>query len=97
MGADSSLIKIPIGVSACLLGQRPNAASINTVEMADFFKKQPSGPEKRGFRGIAEDYRRGLMPLALVKSLAGCFEQSYLAAQTYLDPDPRQLMLRSLV
>jgi len=68
MDIEAGSTKIPIGVSACLLGR---------------------------------DYRGGLIPLAvplaLLKSFAKRFDHGYVAAQTYLDPHPKQLMLRSFV
>ncbi len=51
--------------------------------------------------GLIEDYRRGLVPLivpiTLVRHYARFFDISYLNGQHYLEPHPKELMLRNHV
>ncbi len=51
--------------------------------------------------GLIEDYGRGLLPLVvpltMVRHYVRQFEIGYLQAQTYLDPHPKELMLRNHV
>jgi uncharacterized protein YbgA (DUF1722 family) len=51
--------------------------------------------------GVVEDYRRGLVPLiaplTLVRHYVRTLNVEYLLGQTYLDPHPKELMLRNHV
>jgi uncharacterized protein YbgA (DUF1722 family)/uncharacterized protein YbbK (DUF523 family) len=51
--------------------------------------------------GVVEDYRRGLVPLiaplTLVRHYVRTLKVEYLLGQTYLDPHPKELMLRNRV
>jgi uncharacterized protein YbgA (DUF1722 family)/uncharacterized protein YbbK (DUF523 family) len=51
--------------------------------------------------GLIEDYRAGLVPLivpiTLIRHYVRCFGIEYLAAQVYLEPHPKELMLRNHV
>ena len=51
--------------------------------------------------GVVEDYRRGLVPLiaplTLVRHYVRTLNVEYLLGQTYLDPHPKELMLRNRV
>jgi uncharacterized protein YbgA (DUF1722 family)/uncharacterized protein YbbK (DUF523 family) len=51
--------------------------------------------------GVVEDYRRGLVPLiaplTLVRHYVRTLKVDYLLGQTYLDPHPKELMLRNRV
>jgi uncharacterized protein YbgA (DUF1722 family)/uncharacterized protein YbbK (DUF523 family) len=51
--------------------------------------------------GVIEDYRRGLVPLiaplTLVRHYVRTLKVEYLLGQTYLDPHPKELMLRNRV
>lgn len=51
--------------------------------------------------GLIQDYRRGLVPLVvpltLIRHHARRFRVAYLLGQVYLDPHPRELMLRNHV
>jgi uncharacterized protein YbgA (DUF1722 family) len=50
---------------------------------------------------VIDDYRVGLVPLvvpvALIRHHVRCHGVGYLAGQTYLEPHPRELMLRNHV
>jgi uncharacterized protein YbgA (DUF1722 family) len=51
--------------------------------------------------GVIEDYRRGVVPLiaplTLVRHYVRTLKVEYLLDQTYLDPHPKELMLRNRV
>ncbi len=60
------------------------------------------GPEDRkDLAGMIEDYRRGfvplVVPLTLLRHLVRRHGVSYLQGQVYLDPHPKELMLRNHV
>jgi len=69
--------------------------------MAGYFKTQLDRDEKAELAGAIEDYRTGLVPLVvpmtLVRHHVRRHRVSYLSQQVYLDPHPRQLMLRNQV
>jgi uncharacterized protein YbgA (DUF1722 family)/uncharacterized protein YbbK (DUF523 family) len=69
--------------------------------MAGYFKNQLDAAAKRELAGTIEDYRLGLVPLVvpltLVKHYVRLFGVEYLAGQTYLEPHPKELMLRNHV
>jgi uncharacterized protein YbgA (DUF1722 family) len=51
--------------------------------------------------GLIEDYRQGLVPLVvpltLIRHYVRLFEIEYLQGQVYLEPHPKELMLRNHV
>jgi uncharacterized protein YbgA (DUF1722 family)/uncharacterized protein YbbK (DUF523 family) len=69
--------------------------------LAGYFKRD-LGPDERAELGeVVDDYRRGLVPLVvpltLVKHHVRRLGIAYLADQVYLNPHPRELMLRNHV
>jgi len=50
---------------------------------------------------LIEDYRSGMLPLivpmTLVRHFVRRFDVAYLKGQTYLEPHPKELMLRNHV
>ena len=68
---------------------------------AGYFKKQLDRPSKTELAGVIDEYRRGIVPLVvpitLVRHYVRRHDVSYLAGQTYLDPHPKELMLRNHV
>jgi uncharacterized protein YbgA (DUF1722 family)/uncharacterized protein YbbK (DUF523 family) len=69
--------------------------------MAGYFKDRLDTASKRELADTIADYRRGLVPLVVPLTLL-ChyvrrFEVAYLARQTYLQPHPKELMLRNHV
>ena len=66
-----------------------------------FFKARLDVAEKQEVHEIVCDFRRGLVPLVapltLVRHYVRRFGVDYVAGQTYLDPHPKQLMLRARV
>jgi uncharacterized protein YbgA (DUF1722 family)/uncharacterized protein YbbK (DUF523 family) len=69
--------------------------------MASYFKYRLDTASKRELADTIADYRRGLVPLVvpltLLRHYVRRFEVAYLAEQTYLQPHPKELMLRNHV
>jgi uncharacterized protein YbgA (DUF1722 family)/uncharacterized protein YbbK (DUF523 family) len=69
--------------------------------MAGYFKDRLDRDSKAELLCAIEDYRRGLVPLivpiTLVRHHVRVHEVSYLAGQLYLEPHPKELMLRNHV
>ena len=69
--------------------------------MAGYFKKSLDGPCRQELGGLIEDYRRGwsplVVPLTLIRHHAYRLGVDYLKGQTYLEPHPKELMLRNHV
>jgi uncharacterized protein YbgA (DUF1722 family) len=66
-----------------------------------YFSDQIDGAARRELLELIEDYGRGLVPLVvpltLVRHYVRQFTIAYLQAQTYLEPHPKELMLRNHV
>jgi len=69
--------------------------------MAGYFKTQLDTDSKRELQSVIDDYRRGLVPLivpiTLIRHYVRRFDVAYLKGQVYLDPHPKELMLRNHV
>lgn len=69
--------------------------------MQGYFSEQLSPAERQELLESIEDQRRGLVPLivpiTLVRHYVRRFEVEYLAGQVYLQPHPKELMLRNHV
>lgn len=69
--------------------------------MAGYFRDRLDTASKRELEDAIADYRFGLVPLVvpltLVRHHVRVLEVSYLAGQLYLDPHPKELMLRNHV
>ncbi len=69
--------------------------------MAGFFKREASSHDRAELAALIEDYRAGLAPLVvpitLIKHYARRYGATYLAGQTYLEPSPKELLLRNHV
>jgi len=69
--------------------------------MAGHFKDLLGPDDRQELLGSIEDYRQGLVPLVvpltLLKHHVRRHTVEYLAGQVYLDPHPRELMLRNHV
>jgi uncharacterized protein YbgA (DUF1722 family)/uncharacterized protein YbbK (DUF523 family) len=69
--------------------------------MVGHFKEILDGDEKQELLAGIDDYRRGLVPLivplTLIKHHTRRHKVEYLAGQVYLDPHPKELMLRNHV
>jgi uncharacterized protein YbgA (DUF1722 family) len=66
-----------------------------------FFKTRLTAQEKRELLGVIGDYHHGLtpliVPLTLVKHYVQKFDLGYIRDQVYLNPHPKELMLRNHV
>jgi uncharacterized protein YbgA (DUF1722 family)/uncharacterized protein YbbK (DUF523 family) len=69
--------------------------------LAGFFKRQLADDERAELAEVIEDYRGGFVPLVvpitLIRHHVRRFGLAYLADQTYLNPHPKELMLRNHV
>ena len=69
--------------------------------IAGYFKNRLDAASKRELADTIEDYHAGLVPLVvpltLVRHYVRTFDVAYLAEQTYLQPHPKELMLRNHV
>ncbi|GAB6052713.1 DUF523 and DUF1722 domain-containing protein [Magnetospira thiophila] len=79
------------------LGRHANALR----HMAGYVKKQITADDRAELAAMIEDYRQGLVPLivpiTLIRHFVRRFRIAYLAGQTYLEPHPKELMLRNHV
>ncbi len=66
-----------------------------------FLKNDLPADDKKYILDTIEDYRQGLIPLVvpitLIKNFIRKYDIAYIADQTYLNPHPKQLMLRNHV
>jgi uncharacterized protein YbgA (DUF1722 family)/uncharacterized protein YbbK (DUF523 family) len=66
-----------------------------------YFKERLVAHEKAELLGVIGDYHHGLtpliVPLTLIKHYVQIFDVSYIRAQVYLNPHPKELMLRNHV
>lgn len=66
-----------------------------------YFRGRLDDRDRRELAGLVEDYGRGLVPLivpiTLIRHHVARLEIAYLAGQVYLDPHPKELMLRNRV
>lgn len=69
--------------------------------MAGYFKKDLDAASRAELSALIEDYRKGLVPLiapsTLIRHYVRRFDVDYLAGQVYLEPHPKELMLRNHV
>jgi uncharacterized protein YbgA (DUF1722 family)/uncharacterized protein YbbK (DUF523 family) len=69
--------------------------------MAGYFKAHLDAASKEELLAAIDDYRRGLVPLmvpiTLIRHHVRVHAVSYLAGQQYLEPHPKELMLRNHV
>jgi uncharacterized protein YbgA (DUF1722 family)/uncharacterized protein YbbK (DUF523 family) len=71
------------------------------MHMLGYFRKTLDEATRRDLLQTIEDYRQGLVPLVVPITLFRHYVrrqgEAYLAAQVYLDPHPKELMLRNHV
>lgn len=69
--------------------------------MAGYLKRVASDEERREVAQLIDDYGRGhvplIVPVTLVRHFVRRFGIDYLAGQRYLEPSPKELMLRNHV
>lgn len=68
---------------------------------AGYFREQLSPAERAELSRLIADFRAGWVPLVvpvtLIRHYAGKYGVEYLKGQTYLEPHPKELMLRNHV
>jgi uncharacterized protein YbgA (DUF1722 family)/uncharacterized protein YbbK (DUF523 family) len=71
------------------------------THMLGHFTDQLDATARQAILDVLEDYRRGLVPLVapltLLRHYVRTLNVEYLVGQTYLDPHPKELMLRNRV
>lgn len=78
------------------------ARHVNVLQhMAGYFRDRLDPESRRELAAIIEDYRNGLVPLivpiTLVRHHVRTLDIGYLKGQVYLEPHPKELMLRNHV
>ena len=76
--------------------------NVNVLQhIAGFLKKHLGDFEKKDIQKVIEDYRLGLVPLVvpliLVRHYIDKYDITYIKGQYYLNPHPKELMLRNHV
>lgn len=71
------------------------------LHLLGFFKSLLDAESRRDLLNCIEDYRKGLIPLivpiTLIQYFSKCFKLDYLLSQSYLNPHPKEMMLRNHV
>jgi len=71
------------------------------THMLGHFSEQLEATARTEILEVIEDHRRGIVPLivplTLIRHYVRLLKVEYLSGQTYLDPHPRELMLRNRV
>jgi uncharacterized protein YbgA (DUF1722 family)/uncharacterized protein YbbK (DUF523 family) len=79
----------------------PGRAANVLQHAAGHLKKLLEGPARRELAELIHDYRKGLVPLVvpitMLRHHARAHDVDYLNGQTFLEPHPRELMLRNHV
>jgi uncharacterized protein YbgA (DUF1722 family)/uncharacterized protein YbbK (DUF523 family) len=75
---------------------------VNVLQhMLGYFRETLPRDDRKELEEVVRDYERGLVPLVVPQTLLRHHVRrqgvEYLAGQTYLDPDPKELMLRNRV
>ena len=75
---------------------------VNVLQhVVGFLRKGLDDAARRELAALIDDYGRGLVPLVvpitLVRHHVRRLDAAYLAGQVYLEPHPRELMLRNRV
>jgi uncharacterized protein YbgA (DUF1722 family) len=73
---------------------------VNVLQhIVGYFKSRLTTHEKAELLDVITDYHRGLtpliVPLTLVKHYVQIFDVEYIRDQVYLNPHPKELMLRN--
>jgi uncharacterized protein YbgA (DUF1722 family) len=84
--------------------RRPATAARHTnvlQHIAGYFREMLDPPSRQELQAVTADYRAGLVPLivpiTLVRHYVRVLDISYLKGQIYLQPHPKELMLRNHV
>jgi uncharacterized protein YbgA (DUF1722 family)/uncharacterized protein YbbK (DUF523 family) len=88
------------GLMATLAVPAKRGRHVNVLQhMLGYFRDRLPLDDRRELEEVVRDYQRGLVPLLVPQTLFRHHVRKeaveYLACQTYLDPDPKELMLRN--
>jgi len=91
-----------VGFMSALARQSTPGRNVNVLQhMAGYFRKDLPSGQRQELAEHIEDYGKRLVPLVvpltLVRHHARRLQVDYLQGQTYLEPHPRELMLRNHV
>jgi uncharacterized protein YbgA (DUF1722 family)/uncharacterized protein YbbK (DUF523 family) len=89
-----------VGFMAALARIATRGRNANVLQhCAGHFKRELGADSRAELAALIEDYRRGLVPLVvpitLIRHHTRQHGVAYLAGQTYLEPHPKELMLRN--
>ena len=86
-------------MSALAIPATPRRHANVLQHMLGHFTETLSADERQELLGLIEEHRQGLLPLVvpltLIRHHVRRLNVSYLLGQVYLDPHPRELMLRN--
>ena len=87
---------------AALAQRATRRRQVNVLQhCAGYFREDLDGETRAELTGLIQDYRAGLVPLLVpVTLIRHCVQRlgvAYLAGQVYLEPHPKELMLRNHV
>ncbi len=90
------------GFMRALMTPATRRKHVNVLQhIAGFFKGRLGAADRRELGGLIEDYARGLVPLivpiTLINHHVARLDVAYVRDQIYLQPHPRELMLRNHV
>jgi uncharacterized protein YbgA (DUF1722 family) len=94
------------GLMAALAVPSRRGRHANVLQhMLGYFRGLLDEADRRELEQVVKDYQRGLVPLVVPQTLfrhhvrrhADGHGVAWLASQTYLDPDPKELLLRNHV
>jgi uncharacterized protein YbgA (DUF1722 family)/uncharacterized protein YbbK (DUF523 family) len=89
-------------VMQVLKTQASRKCHVNVLQhLLGYLRKQVDDVNRADLAGVIDDYRRGLVPLVVPVTLLQHhfrrYPNPYISRQVYLDPHPRELMLRNLL
>ena len=75
---------------------------VNVLQhMAGYFRPHLDPASRQELSGVIDEYRRGLVPLivplTLIRHYVRLYDVAYLRGQVYLEPHPKEMMLRNRV
>lgn len=87
---------------SCMRRQATTRRNVNVLQhIQGYFKRQASPADRQELDGVIQDYYKGLVPLivpiTLIRHFVRLYEVEYLQGQIYLEPHPKELMLRNHV
>jgi uncharacterized protein YbgA (DUF1722 family)/uncharacterized protein YbbK (DUF523 family) len=100
--AEQALTEYGAVLMGALAVRATRARHVNVLQhVAGFFKRDLERDDRAEVTEVIEEYRRGLVPLVvpltLVRHHVRRLRLAYLADQVYLNPHPKELMLRNHV